>query len=151
MLSVIPALDLSLSNVSIRDTSRLGKYQPTSSRSRPLLVKFNGAGDVIAILANRTVDFVYTAHALTAKTNFRKYVSEICAGSILGACMVLPCKCATNSLIAQFELVFLHADHKLCTFSMLYQSLYNKTVPVCILSLKITFSYYISCSYKHHA
>ena len=53
VLSVISTLDPSLTTVSIQDTSRLGKYQPTSSHSRPLLVKFNGAGDVMAILAKR--------------------------------------------------------------------------------------------------
>ena len=51
--SVVRALDTSLSSVSIRDTIRLGRYRSTNPRPRPLLVKFNEAGDVMSILANR--------------------------------------------------------------------------------------------------
>ena len=51
--SILQGLDSSLTNVSIRDTIRLGKYNPTSLRPRPILTRFNEVGDVMTILAKR--------------------------------------------------------------------------------------------------
>ena len=44
----------SISKSCIKDTRRLGKYSPTSSRPRPLLVTMLRACDVTAVLANKS-------------------------------------------------------------------------------------------------
>ena len=55
LMSILQSMDPSLTKVSIRDITRMGKYTTTRSSqyNRPLLVKFNEAGNVSDILAKR--------------------------------------------------------------------------------------------------
>ena len=53
ILSVLASLNESLCSVSVRDCVRLGKFSQNHVRPRPVLVKFNSAKDVSAILSKK--------------------------------------------------------------------------------------------------
>ena len=51
---MLKSLDGSLANVSIRDSTTLGKYNSSLTRPRSILVKFNEADDISNILSKRS-------------------------------------------------------------------------------------------------
>ena len=53
VLSALPTTEPKIDSSSIRDLQRLGKFQPSRSRPRPLLVKFIRSSDVSSILSAR--------------------------------------------------------------------------------------------------
>ena len=55
LLPVLNAVDSSIQNASIKDLFRLGKFDPSQTRPRPILVKFLRRIDVSTILSNRNL------------------------------------------------------------------------------------------------
>ena len=54
-LPVLNSVDSSIQNASIKDLYRLGKFDPSQTRPRPILVKFLCRIDVNTILSNRNL------------------------------------------------------------------------------------------------
>ena len=54
LLPILNDIDSSIQNASIEDLYRLGNFDPTKPRPRPILVKFLRRLDVSTILANRS-------------------------------------------------------------------------------------------------
>ena len=55
LLPVLNSVDSSIQNASIKDLYRLGKFDPSQTRPRPILVKFLCRIDVSTILSNRNL------------------------------------------------------------------------------------------------
>ena len=55
VLTVLSNVDSTLSRLSVQDPHRLGKFNATDPKPRPLLVKFLHTFDVTSILSNRSL------------------------------------------------------------------------------------------------
>ena len=53
IVSILSSLDGSIQSQSIKDCFRLGKFSPSSSRPRPILIKFVRAADVASIFSKK--------------------------------------------------------------------------------------------------